>query len=91
MLDGVGISDLILADRGYPSWCMFRGIEKQKAAYLIRLPCGKAGVFSEVRTFALNDRQWDSEIKLQEDRKNAEGPVLRVRLVKCRLLYAGYR
>ena len=85
MLNGLGANDLFVADHGYPSRRTFLDIEQQGAAYLIRLPCGKAGVFSDVRACALNEDQWDSEIELPEDRQATIEPTLRLRLLKYRL------
>jgi hypothetical protein len=85
MLSGLGLNDLLLADRGYPSRRMFHDIAQRGAAYLIRMPLGKAGGFREARAFALDTLQWDSEIGIHEDRKRTGEPTMQVRFIKHRL------
>jgi hypothetical protein len=77
--------DLILANRGYPSRKMFIDIDNRHAKYLIRMPPGKAGGFREVREFALDITQLDSEILLHVNRLRKGEPTIRVRLMKHRL------
>ena len=65
---------------------MFLGIQRQGAAYFIRLPLGKAGGFREVRAFAHDANAWDSTTLIHGNRKRTGHPTLAVRLVKKLLL-----
>lgn len=82
LIQQLSTGDLIIADRGHSSRRMFLDIQRRGAAYLIRMPLGKAGGFREVRAFAHDANAWDSTILIHEDRKRTGPPTLSVRLVK---------
>ena len=78
----LGANDLLIGDRGHSSRRMFLDIQKRSAAYIIRMPLGKAGGFREVRAFAHDKNAWDATILIHVDKKRTGPPTLSVRLVK---------
>lgn len=85
LIKQMGAKDLLIADRGHSSRRMFLDIHQLGAAYLIRMPLGRAGGFLEVRAFARDEHAWDSTILLHADKKRTGTPTVSVRLVKKRL------
>lgn len=86
LAQSLGISDLLIADRGYPSRRMLKQLSDQGTAYLIRMPGGdKAGGFLEVRAFRNDGSAWDREIWLRETNVRKGDRTIRVRLMKRRL------
>ena len=81
----LGSSDLLITDRGYPSRRFLKQLSDQGTAYLIRMPGGKTGGFTEVREFKNDTSAWDREIWLRETNKRSDERTIRVRLMKRRL------
>ena len=88
LITQLGAKDILIADRGHSSRRMFVDIQQRGAAYLIRMPLGKAGGFKEARAFAQDATAWDSTVLLHVDKKRTGKPTLPVRLVK-KLLPSG--
>ena len=88
LIQQLGTSDLLIADRGHSSRRMFLDIQRRGAAYLIRMPLGKAGGFLEARAFADDKNAWDSTILIHADKKRTGTPTVSVRLLK-KLLPSG--
>jgi hypothetical protein len=62
LLPELGPGDLVLLDRGYPSYRVFQAIIEQGADFLIRLP--KDGMFKEIQGFLARGKK-DGKITLQ--------------------------
>jgi hypothetical protein len=62
LLPELGPGDLVLLDRGYPSYRMFQAIIEQGADFLIRLP--KDGMFKEIQEFLARGKK-NGKITLQ--------------------------
>jgi hypothetical protein len=62
LLSELGPGDLVLLDRGYPSYRVFQAIIEQGADFLIRLP--KDGMFKEIQGFLARGKK-DGKITLQ--------------------------
>jgi hypothetical protein len=88
LITQLGVGDLLLADRGHASRRMLIDLQARGAAYLIRMPLGKAGGFKEVHAFSQDATAWDTTILLHTDKQRTGSPTLAVRLVK-KLLPSG--
>lgn len=85
LLDRLGPKDLLIGDRGYPSYAFFRAICRRRARFLIRIPIQKGTRYG---TFAAGDQD-DVVIKLTPPRapsgRTATGPAIPIRLVRITL------
>jgi hypothetical protein len=84
LIQELGPGDLLLLDRGYPSYGMFVALIQQQLDFLIRLP--KDGMFKEVRNFlARNKRDGKVTIpppqKLLKEKPDANWQPLTLRVV----------
>jgi len=84
LLRELGPGDLLLLDRGYPSYGMFLALLKQQIDFLIRLP--KDGMFQEARAFLARGKR-DGKItvfspqKLLREHPPENYPPLTLRIV----------
>jgi len=85
MLDALESTDLLIGDRGFPSYRMLTDLTHRGIAYLIRLPTGTRGAFSAAHDFAEDDAAWDTEVLIHESHPARGEPTLPVRLIKRRL------
>lgn len=81
----MGKHDLLIADRGYPSYRMLCELRDSGASYLIRLPTGTRGGFSAAHLFAQNESAWDEVVLIHESHPARGEPTMPVRLIKKRL------
>ena len=84
LIQELGLGDLLLLDRGYPSYEMFLALIKQHIEFLIRLP--KNGMFKEVRDFLARGKR-DGKVtipppsKLVKENPDANFQPLTLRVV----------
>lgn len=88
LIQELGPGDLLLLDRGYPSYGMFLALIQQQLDFLIRLP--KDGMFKEVRDFLARGKR-DGKVtipppqKLLKEYPDANFPPLTLRVVVAAL------
>jgi hypothetical protein len=69
LLPELGPGDLLLLDRGYPGYLMFRAIIEQGVDFLIRLP--KDGMFKEIQDFLARGKK-DGKVTLHPPQNMAK-------------------
>ena len=88
LLPELGPGDLLLLDRGYPGYLMFRAIIEQGVDFLIRLP--KDGMFKEIQDFLARGKK-DGKVTLHppqnvaKENPGVDFPPLTLRVVAVAL------
>lgn len=88
LLPELGPGDLLLLDRGYPGYLMFRAIIEQGVDFLIRLP--KDGMFKEIQDFLTRGKK-DGKVTLHppqnvaKENPGVDLPPLTLRVVAVAL------
>ncbi len=79
----LGPDDLLLGDRGYPSFAFFQQLIDQRTHFLIRVCTHKNGTLREISAF-LQSEKTDSVITVTRGKKSAPQSI-RLRIIKQRL------